>query len=217
MEYVITTAAAYIIGSIPFAYLAGKLKGGRDLSKEGTGNLGTHNVFHEVGKAVGVLVFFLDCAKVGLTLLVYWLLGLSQWGLSLAALAVLAGHNWSVFTRFKGGRGIAVFLVGSGILLPIETLIMLAIFAVGVFTKTVALACGIAVLVLPICTLLLSEPAPLVFFAFCAAAMVFVRRLQGSPEVEVAGRENVSTMDIVLYRLVLDREASRPWNERHCS
>lgn len=215
MEYVFTTMAAYIVGSIPFAYLAGKLKGGKDLSKEGTGNLGTHNVFHEVGKAVGILVFFLDCAKIGLTLLLYWLLGISQWGLVLAALAVLAGHNWSVFTKFKGGRGIAVFLVGSGILLPVETLIMLAIFAFGVFTKTVAMSCGIAVVVLPLAALWLSEPAPLLFFAFGAAAMVFARRLQGSPDVKVEGRENVSMKDIILYRILLDREPSRPWRDRN--
>ncbi|MBN1288586.1 MAG: glycerol-3-phosphate acyltransferase [Actinobacteria bacterium] len=215
MEYVLSTAVAYIIGSIPFAYLAGKVKGGKNLLRVGTGNLGTHNVFHEVGKPVGVLVFFLDCAKAGLTLLVYWLMGVSLWGLSLAALAVLAGHNWSVFTRFKGGRGIAVFLVGSGILLPVETLVMLAVFAFGVFTKTVALSCGIAVLVLPLFSLVLAEPAPLVFFAFCAAAMVFIRRLQGSPDIQVAGREKISMRDVVLYRLILDREASHPWSERH--
>lgn len=210
MEYVVSPIAGYLIGAIPFAFLAGKLVAGKDLRYEGTGNLGTSNVFHEVGKAAGVTVFFLDCAKMGLTLLVMRSLGLPLWAQSLAALAVIIGHNWSVFVGFKGGRGMAVTLVGAAILLPWETLIVLGILGIGTFTRTLALTCGIALIAWPLLAIWRGEPTSLVVFAVGACVLGFARRLQGSPEVAEEGPVPVRRRDVLISRLLFDREVQPP-------
>lgn len=213
MDSLVAIPAAYLAGSIPFAYLAGRLIAHKDLRTIGTGSLGTHNVFHEVGPAAGVAVFFLDCAKMGLTLLFLRVLGASLWAQSLAALAVIAGHNWSVFTGFKGGRGMTVTLVGFAILLPWETLIVLAVLAYGLATRTIAMYCAFSLVLWPLAAALSGEPAPLVFYALGAALICFARRLQGSPEVAPVPPSDVRLRDVLLSRLIFDREYRPAWLE----
>jgi glycerol-3-phosphate acyltransferase PlsY len=213
MDSLIAIPSAYLAGSIPFAYLAGRLFAHKDLRTAGTGSLGTHNVFHEVGRAAGVAVFFLDCAKMGLTLLVLRIVGASLWVQSLAALAVIAGHNWSVFTRFKGGRGMTVTLIGFAILLPWETLVVLTVLAFGLATRTIAMYCAFSLVLWPLLAVLRGEPAPLIFFAFGASLNCFARRLQGSPEVAPVPPSEARLSDVLFNRLILDREFTPAWLE----
>lgn len=213
MDYIIVLPAAYLAGSIPFAYLAGRLVAHKDLRTLGTGSLGTHNVFHEVGPVAGVAVFFLDCAKMGITLLVLRVLGAPLWVQSLAALAVIAGHNWSVFTGFRGGRGMAVTLVGFAILLPWETLIVLAVLAFGLATRTIAMHCAFSLVLWPLAAVSRGEPAPLVFYAVGAALVCFARRLQGSPEIALVPPSEARLKDVLVNRLIFDREFTPAWLE----
>jgi len=211
--YVISIPLSYLVGSIPFAYLAGKILAGKDLRFVGSGNLGTSNVFHEVSKKAGVAVFFLDCAKMGLTLLALRLIGTPFIIQSLCALAVMAGHNWSIFTGFKGGRGMAVTLIGSLIILPWETLVILAILLYGTITKLLSLYCGIALISWPIMALLRGEPWEWCLFAFGVMVLAFARRLQGSPEVSPYPRELVPLKKVIISRLIFDREYLPSWIE----
>lgn len=210
---VVAVVSAYLAGSVPFAFIAGKMSG-RDLRKVGTGNLGTHNVFNEVGKAQGVVVFFLDCAKIGLTLLVLRMIGLSLLTQSLGALAVIAGHNWSIFTGFHGGRGMTVTLVGAAILLPWETLIVLGVIAFGVLVGALALYCGFALVLWPMLALWRGESAPLLLFAFGALVLGLIRRLQGSPAVSPLPTDYLGRKDLILSRLLYDREYAPPWLDK---
>ncbi len=108
---------SYVLGSMPFALLIGKLRG-VDVRTVGSGNVGATNVFRTVGKSWGVLAFLCDAAK---GFIPAWLFphfldsATDTTGLVLGC-AAIAGHNWPVFLRFKGGKGIAT---SAGVLLGV--------------------------------------------------------------------------------------------------
>jgi glycerol-3-phosphate acyltransferase PlsY len=107
---------AYLLGSIPFGLILGKLFGGKDVRKTGSGNIGATNVVRAVGLAAGVLTLILDVAKgAAAVLLGAKLSNDSATWMMIAALAVLVGHCYPVWLGFKGGKGVAtaagVFLV----------------------------------------------------------------------------------------------------------
>ncbi len=125
-------AASYLLGAIPFGYVIAKSKG-IDLFKTGSGSIGATNVFRSLGKKWGILTFFLDALKGFIPSFFFPLLAsrydaeCNQFLLALlcAALSV-TGHNWPVYLRFKGGKGIATSagalagivpgLIGSGLI-----------------------------------------------------------------------------------------------------
>src|SRR6266567_2821320 len=96
--------AAYLIGAIPFGYLLVKWRTGADVRGAGSGNIGATNVLRTTGRAAGVATLLLDIAK---GYFAVWLAGRltdhSDLWMSLAALAVMAGHAYPVFLRFQGG------------------------------------------------------------------------------------------------------------------
>ena len=104
---------AYLLGAVPFGYLIARARG-MDIRQHGSGNIGATNVLRVVGKSWGILTFACDFAKGLIPALVFpWLA--RRWGATLATevlavtygcLAVL-GHNFPVYLRFKGGKGIA--------------------------------------------------------------------------------------------------------------
>jgi len=98
--------AAYLCGSVPFGLLAGKLLG-KDLRKEGSGNIGATNAMRVLGKPAGYVVFFLDFAKGAVPVFVAQWAGAPE-GLQIACgLLAILGHNFPVWLGFKGGKGIA--------------------------------------------------------------------------------------------------------------
>ncbi len=117
-KFISVVVIAYLLGSIPFGLIIGKLKSGIDVRKQGSGRTGATNVMRSVGTKFGVLTIVLDVAKaVGAVLLAKMMVGSSllslgsitlHWQIAqvMAGLAVIAGHNWPVFARFKGGRGV---------------------------------------------------------------------------------------------------------------
>ena len=112
MNIFIGMIASYFIGSIPSAYLFGKIYRGMDIRQHGSGNIGATNVFRVLGKGPGIIVLILDILKgVMVVTLIADLLGLTEIFLRiLLAIAVVVGHNWTIFLNFKGGKGIATSL-----------------------------------------------------------------------------------------------------------
>ncbi len=100
-----TALVAYALGSIPTAYLVGKLVQGIDVREAGEGNVGARNAFHEVGHRWGLVVFAVDIGKgAGVALL----FGRSPlWQLAVAAFFLVLGHAYPVWLRFVGGKGLA--------------------------------------------------------------------------------------------------------------
>jgi len=120
-KFVAVVIIAYLLGSIPFGLLIGKLKKGVDVRKYGSGKTGATNVMRTVGTKFGVLTIILDVAKaaiavmlakiiVGSAILTIGSISL-HWQIAqvMAGLAAMAGHNWPVFARFKGGRGVTAY------------------------------------------------------------------------------------------------------------
>jgi acyl phosphate:glycerol-3-phosphate acyltransferase len=104
-------AAAYLIGAIPFGYLVVRLSSGRDVRQLGSGNIGATNVLRTTGSALGLLTLALDIAKgTAAVWLADRLTGGSLLWMTLAALAVVAGHAFPVFLRFHGGKAVASFV-----------------------------------------------------------------------------------------------------------
>src|ERR1700748_3680251 len=96
---------AYLLGGIPFGYLLVRWTSGKDVRAEGSGNIGATNVLRTTGRGAGVAPLVLDIAKGGLAV---WiadkLTDSSDLWMSASALAVMAGHAFPVFLKFKGGK-----------------------------------------------------------------------------------------------------------------
>ncbi|MBI4299074.1 MAG: glycerol-3-phosphate acyltransferase [Chloroflexi bacterium] len=107
---------SYIIGSIPSAYIAGRLLRGVDIRDMGDGNAGAANVFRELGPIPGIVVGIADTSKGSLAvLLARYLIG-SETAVLVAGISAVAGHNWPIYLNFRGGIGAATAM---GILLVI--------------------------------------------------------------------------------------------------
>jgi glycerol-3-phosphate acyltransferase PlsY len=151
-------AAAFLCGSVPFGYWAGKLKG-LDIRQHGSGNIGATNVIRVCGKGIGIPVFILDMIK-GLVpvLLPSWMLaGTEVTGSLLSAmgvvcgLAAILGHMFTPWLSFKGGKGVAT---AAGVLLgiaPIAMLVALGAWLLFFFTsRYVSLASMAAAIAVPL-------------------------------------------------------------------
>jgi len=97
---------AYLLGSIPTAYLIARIRLKKDIRQLGGGNVGALNTFKEVGILPGIIVALIDIGKGALAVLFsHFILVLSPLWVMLSGIAVVAGHLWMVFLKFRGGRG----------------------------------------------------------------------------------------------------------------
>jgi len=112
----------YFVGSIPTAYIAGRLLKGRDIRQMGDGNVGARNAFFQLGAKAGISIFFIDAGKGALAILIAQAASLPQVTILLTGVATVIGHNWPVFIGFRGGRGEATTI---GVLLTLVTQPML--------------------------------------------------------------------------------------------
>ncbi len=174
MDIILYIGLGYIIGSIPFGYLAGTANG-VDIREKGSGNIGTTNTIRILGWKIGSLVFIADTAKGAIPLLLFGALGTSSGNLPLTVgIAVILGHNYSCFLRFKGGKGIATT---AGVLIvwaPVVLGIALATWLIALgLTRTVAVASVAAATILPL-AMWVAKPSPsaigiAIFIAIMAA------------------------------------------------
>ena len=179
---------SYLLGSIPFGYLAGRLAG-TDIRKVGSGNVGATNVMRVLGKQYGYPVFALDFLKGFGPVMISMLIapGRSlQWNSPeifgiLAAMSSVLGHLYPPWLKFKGGKGVATSAGALLALAPVATLIGIAVWIIVFWlTRYVSLASITAAVVLPIVILLLrshdqNNAKPLVYASACVAAVVIWR------------------------------------------
>jgi len=133
-QLIIVVIVGYLLGSIPFGLLLGKRFSKLDIRTQGSGKMGATNVLRTAGKKAAALAVVLDASKGALAVIAAGLifgrnyLVIGDFGLGLlvaqcmAALAAMAGHNWSIFMKFKGGRGVATFFGGLIALSPVVAL-----------------------------------------------------------------------------------------------
>jgi acyl-phosphate glycerol 3-phosphate acyltransferase len=159
MPMVVAIVASYLLGSIPAAYIAGRLKG-IDLRKHGSGNLGATNVIRVLGAKIGMIVFAFDMAKGAVpVVLASQMLPASAlpWGSAtmagiLCGIAAIAGHVRPIYLMFgRGGKGVATAAGVFIALAPVQTLLTLAVFGVVLLTSGyVSLGSLTSALMLPI-------------------------------------------------------------------
>ena len=107
LKYAISIVIAYCLGSVSTGLLVAKKAKGPDLRSVGSRNTGASNVLRTMGWKYGLITFFGDMIKAVVACLIAKWLTSSIFGMMLAGLAVILGHNWPVFFGFKGGKGVA--------------------------------------------------------------------------------------------------------------
>ncbi len=150
----------YLIGSIPTAYIFGKLFEGIDIRQHGSGNVGATNVFRVLGKGPGFAVLLLDILK-GVIAVAFIpdILGLTEILHRIVfALAVVCGHNWTIFLKFKGGKGIATSF---GVLIGL-TLKIAVIRPVLVWTILIWLLCFLITRIISVSSILAATCLPII-------------------------------------------------------
>src|SRR5580698_1076867 len=131
MSGLLAIVIAYLLGGIPFGFLLVKFTRGTDVRESGSGNIGATNVLRTSGPAVGLPTLLLDIAKGYLAVwLAAELTGDAPEWTSLAALAVMAGHAYPVFLKFKGGKAVASFIGAFAYLTPLPMLAVLLVFVI---------------------------------------------------------------------------------------
>jgi glycerol-3-phosphate acyltransferase PlsY len=123
--------AGFVLGSIPFAYLLGRLRG-LDLRRVGSGNVGATNLGRNAGFRLGLLAFLLDAAKGCAAVLGVRLAGGDQGAAALAGGAAVVGHCFSPFLRFRGGKGVATMAGVLAFLDPWTCLLLVAVWGAGI-------------------------------------------------------------------------------------
>lgn len=137
LRLLLVVIIAYLIGSIPFGYLIVRAKGGGDVRDTGSGGTGATNVSRRAGKAAGVVTLILDALKGAIAVIIAQLIlkgDDTTWLPAAAAIAVIVGHVFPVWLRFRGGKGVAT---GVGVFLMLAPLAVL--FAGVIFVTVVAL------------------------------------------------------------------------------
>ena len=164
---------AYLIGAVPTGYLIGKIGYGVDLKKTGSGNIGATNAYRTLGAKAGLLVFLADFLK-GM-IAVY--LGMPEPMLVLAcALFAIIGNDWSVFLKFKSGKGVACGVGAFTFICPPATLAAFIIWLVVFrYKKIVSLASIISAPVVPLVIILRRQPAEYQVFSALAALIVIAK------------------------------------------
>ena len=167
---------SYLMGSVPTSFWVGRGLYGKDLRQEGSGNLGATNAFRVLGWKAALPVFLVDVAKGFVP--AWWFPQIDDaalgWALAYGAAAIL-GHVFSVWVRFKGGKGIAT---SAGVFLGLAPWAVLAGFVVWLttvaLTRIVSLASMLAALTIPVAVLLLPHPGGMALQWFTIALAVFV-------------------------------------------
>src|SRR5665647_3040425 len=178
---------AYCLGAIPFAYLAGLLKG-IDVRRHGSGNIGTTNAFRLLGAKLGILVLLGDFLKGAMAAtLGFWAYG--AWGGIIGGFLAMAGHSWNPLFGFRpSGKGVAAGFGIITVLMPKVMFLAIALFLLVVWiTRYVSMGSVVGALTVAIAVFVFPEPFAYRVFGLVATSVVialhrgnFKRVLQGT-------------------------------------
>lgn len=175
-------ALAFLLGSIPSAYIVSRLVAGVDIRMVGDGNVGARNVYLQVGHIPGVLVAMLDTAKGALAVLTARWLGLSEMAILLAGFVAVIAHDFMFPLRFRGGQGQAATLGVVLVLLPRETLLILALTGMLLLiTRNWDLSWSIGFGMLPLLAWLSGRPPRQVFYPVFLFPLIGIKKLIDLP------------------------------------
>ena len=170
---VLAIVLSYLIGAVPLGLVLVRVVKGVDIRDYGSGKIGASNVLRLLGVPSAVLVFAFDAAKGIIAILLVKAMGDAVWAEAAAAFAALVGHNWSVFIRFSGGRGVSTGLGALFIMAPVWALAALGFGLVVVLAfRYVSLGSilGTAAAMVMVLLAALQGHEPWAYFAYAAIA-----------------------------------------------
>jgi glycerol-3-phosphate acyltransferase PlsY len=200
MKVVLIITICYILGSVPFGYIVGKLFKKVDIRELGSGNIGATNAFRILGPSLASLVIIGDVGKGILSIYLVKYLNIdSSLILAIAGIAVICGHDWSLFLGFKGGKGIATTF---GVVFAINpTISILALVVWGVvlvISKYSSLASICAMISIFVFTILFKQPYE--YIGFSAIILVLgifnhkenIKRLRSKKEIKFGEKVKIN-------------------------
>lgn len=200
---ILLIVGAYLLGSVPSAYLLARWRRGIDPRAVGSGNVGASNLRLTVGLWATILVGVIDFAKGALPVWLCLRLGLGVPTAYAAGLAATIGHNWSVWLDFQGGRGGATTMGAFFVAFPPAMAWILALVLVGAATHWAAPLHAFAVLTVPLWSLALGRPAAVLYLALAAIFLMIVKRLEANTGFATPPG---SRAEVWRNRLLLDRD-----------
>ena len=200
---------AYLLGSVPAAYLIAKWSRGIDIRQYGSGNVGASNVLAVVSKRWSIPVTVFDLIKGMIVVFIAKLIGLEVYQQVTVGIAAIAGHNWPIFLRFSGGRGA---LTTIGVVVALTPWLGLTLTAVAfLFSPFRQLALGtlVAMAALPLCSWLLSQPFGIeeryqLTLGFLIIFLIAVFRRLTAPRSPFTA--SLSARELIINRLLFDRD-----------
>jgi glycerol-3-phosphate acyltransferase PlsY len=190
---ILVLLAAYLLGAIPFGYVLVKWKTGADVRSAGSGNIGATNVLRTTGRAAGIATLLLDIAKGYLAVWMAGRLTSHDWlWMSAAALAVMAGHAYPVFLKFRGGKAVASWVGAFLCLTPIALVAVLVVFvAVVAWTRYISMGSIIMAATLPLAIwLIMHPPLPPIVAAIIAGAFIIYKHSSNIQRLR-SGQEHI--------------------------
>jgi glycerol-3-phosphate acyltransferase PlsY len=175
---ILSVVIGYFLGSVPSAYIMGRLRRGIDIRDLDSGNMGAGAVIRQVGIWEGILVGLADIAKGSAAVLIARALGVAEPWVLAAGFGALLGHNFPVFVGFKGGSGTATTVGIFLVLAPVETVIVLIIIAIPVLTtRNFAFAAFIGLILLPLLVWLFGGSLMLILYSLIIDVFMLGRNL----------------------------------------
>ncbi len=208
-EFVLLVIGAYLLGSVPAAYLVARWSRGIDIRRVGSGNVGAANVLSAGSKRLAVPVAIFDVGKGALMVWVAQLLGLGAAQQVTVGVLAIIGHNWSVFLRFRGGRGVFTSLGVITILCPwLGLMIFVLAYSLAPF-RQVALGVLLAYISLPFFSWFLCVPLGIeerlpIMLGMVAIATIGIFRRIIVPKTPLSA--SVSLGGLVINRILFDRD-----------
>jgi glycerol-3-phosphate acyltransferase PlsY len=188
MEEILAVAVAYVVGSIPFAFLLARRRG-VDLRRVGSGNVGASNVLRTSGVTNAVAAMLLDGGKGALAVLVAQRLTVGEATPIAAGIASIIGHIYPVWLRFRGGKGVATAAGVFAVLTPVALAIASAVFLFGVWATRYISAGSIAAAITLAVVAAASDVPGAVAAGAIVAAVIIVHRHRANLARLLAGTE----------------------------
>ena len=216
--FIFVACCCYLIGAIPISYLLGKFWAKIDIRVHGSRNVGASNLAVHGGKNIGIIAGLMDCLIKGTFTILFLdvILGMNSYFLLIASMSVIAGHNWSIFIGFEGGRGIATafgLLMGFQMWEEILVLtVLLGIIGRLILYKDSGVWCFISFGSLPLLCFAFQEQTHIIVFSVLLGVMLILKRLMSNGNNIRKG----SLKSTLLCRLVFDRDipSKTSWLDR---
>jgi len=200
MKIILVIVICYLLGSIPFGYIVGRLFKKIDIREYGSGNIGATNAFRILGPALASLVLIGDISKGIFSIYLVRFLNIDTLSiLVIAGIAVICGHDWSVFLKFKGGKGVATTF---GVIFSFNSVIsILAVTVWGmvlIFTKYASLSSILSLTSVSIFMMLFKQPYEYIIFSLAILILTIfkhkdnIKRLRLGKERKIGERVEIS-------------------------